>query len=467
MPFVPHTEDDVRRMLAAIGVEDVEDLFDEIPEEIRLRRPLGLPEALSEAEVTRLMMDRAERDGRPVCFAGAGAYDHHVPAAVWEIATRGEFYTAYTPYQAEASQGTLQLLYEFQTMIAGLMAMEVANASLYDGASALAEAVLMAVRAGRRGGGRRVLMPRTVHPAYRRTVETIVSPQGIELVEIDYDRRRGVIDPGALPQAPEGLAALVVQQPNHFGCLEEVDALTDWAHRHGALVIGVANPVAAAVLAPPGEWGEAGADIAAGEGQPLGVPLSSGGPYFGFLCARKRLVRQMPGRIVGRTVDAEGRTAYTLTLQAREQHIRRSKATSNICTNQGLMVTAATIHMALLGPDGLERVAFASHARARELRAALAAVPGVEPLFPETPFFHEFPLRLPLSARELLRALGAQNVLGGVPLAGDYPELGESLLVCATETRTPEDIAAYARHLERIVARQGLFRCPTRPGGGG
>ena len=467
MPFVPHTEDDVRRMLAAIGVEDVEDLFDEIPEEIRLRRPLGLPEALSEAEVTRLMMDRAERDGRPVCFAGAGAYDHHVPAAVWEIATRGELYTAYTPYQAEASQGTLQLLYEFQTMIAGLMAMEVANASLYDGASALAEAVLMAVRAGRRGGGRRVLMPRTVHPAYRRTVETIVSPQGIELVEIDYDRRRGVIDPGALPQAPEGLAALVVQQPNHFGCLEEAGALTDWAHRHGALVIGVANPVAAAVLAPPGEWGADGADIAAGEGQPLGVPLSSGGPYFGFLCARKRLVRQMPGRIVGRTVDAEGRTAYTLTLQAREQHIRRSKATSNICTNQGLMVTAATIHMALLGPDGLERVALASHARARELRAALAAVPGVEPLFPETPFFHEFPLRLPLPARELLRALGAQNVLGGVPLAGDYPELGESLLVCATETRTPEDIAAYARHLERIVARQGLFRCPTRPGGGG
>ncbi len=463
MPFVPHTEDDVRRMLAAIGVPDIESLFDEIPADIRLRRPLALPEALSEAEVTRLMMDRAERDGRPVCFAGAGAYDHHVPAAVWELATRGEFYTAYTPYQAEASQGTLQLLYEFQSMITGLMGMEVANASLYDGASALAEAVLMAVRAGRKARSRRILLPRTVHPAYRRTVETIVSAQGIELVPVDYDPARGVVDPDTLPESPGPLAAVVVQQPNHFGCLEEVDALTDWAHRHGALLVGVANPVAAAILAPPGEWGAGGADIAVGEGQPLGIPLSSGGPYFGFMCARKALVRQMPGRIVGRTVDADGREGFTLTLQAREQHIRRSKATSNICTNQGLMVTAATIHMALLGPGGLERVAHACHANARRLREALTAVDGVAPVFPDAPFFHEFPLRLPVPARELLRALGAQNILGGVPLAPDYPELGETLLVCATEARTQDDIEAYGRHLARIVARQGRFNCPVSP----
>jgi len=463
VPFVPHTAADVRRMLEAIGVDGLEALFDEIPQDIRLRRPLELPEALSEAEVTRLMMDRAERDGRPLCFAGAGAYDHHVPAAVWEIATRGELYTAYTPYQAEASQGTLQLLYEYQSMMAGLMGMEVSNASLYDGASALAEAVLMAVRASRKAKARRVLLPRTLHPAYRRTVETVVSPQGIELVEVDYDRARGVVDPGALPERPGALAAVVVQQPNFFGCLEEADALTDWAHRQGALAIGVANPVAAAVLAPPGEWGEEGADIAVGEGQPLGVPLSSGGPYFGFLCTRKRLVRQMPGRLVGRTVDADGRVGYTLTLQAREQHIRRSKATSNICTNQGLMVAAATIHMALLGPEGLERVALACHDNARRLREALTAVEGVEAVFAGTPFFHEFPLRLPVPARTLLRALGAQNILGGVPLARHYPELGETLLVCATETRTPADIEAYAEHLARIVARQGRFNCPVRP----
>jgi len=256
-----------------------------------------------------------------------------------------------------------------------------------------------------------VLLPRTLHPAYRRTVETVVSPQGIELVEVDYDRARGVVDPGALPERPGALAAVVVQQPNFFGCLEEADALTDWAHRQGALAIGVANPVAAAVLAPPGEWGEEGADIAVGEGQPLGVPLSSGGPYFGFLCTRKRLVRQMPGRLVGRTVDADGRVGYTLTLQAREQHIRRSKATSNICTNQGLMVAAATIHMALLGPEGLERVALACHDNARRLREALTAVEGVEAVFAGTPFFHEF----------------------------------------------------YAEHLARIVARQGRFNCPVRP----
>ncbi|MFA7097721.1 MAG: aminomethyl-transferring glycine dehydrogenase subunit GcvPA, partial [Gammaproteobacteria bacterium] len=365
MPFNPHTEDDVRAMLAAIGVSGIEQLFDEIPRELLSGKLEKLPPRLTEWEVARLMRARARQDGEPLCFLGAGAYEHHIPAAVWEIATRGEFYTAYTPYQAEASQGTLQLLYEYQTMMASLTGMDVSNASLYDGASGLAEAVLMAVRANRNSKSKRILMPRTVHPHYRKVVRTIVGNQGIVLEELDYDRSGGHIDPATLPQEPGDFAALVIPQPNFFGVLEEVDELTAWAHRHGALVIAVVNPLALALLTPPGEWGDKGADIAVGEGQPLGIPLSSGGPYFGFMCCKKEHVRQMPGRIVGRTVDRDGKEGFTLTLQAREQHIRRSKATSNICTNQGLMVTAATIHMAIMGPEGLARAAAASHANTR------------------------------------------------------------------------------------------------------
>ncbi|ROR34647.1 aminomethyl-transferring glycine dehydrogenase subunit GcvPA [Inmirania thermothiophila] len=451
MPFIPHTEDDVRAMLAAIGVDSVEALFEEVPPQLRSRVGERMPAAVPEMEVARIMHRRAAADGLPVCFAGAGAYDHHVPAAVWELATRGEFYTAYTPYQAEASQGTLQLIYEYQTMMARLTALEVSNASLYDGASALAEAVLMAVRANRRAGGRRVLMPRTVHPAYRATVRTIVSPQGIEVAELPFDPATGVTDPAAV-EGP--VAAVVIPQPNYFGRLEEVDALTDRAHAAGALAVAVVNPLSLGLLKPPGAWGADGVDIACGEGQPLGVPLSSGGPYFGFLCCRREHVRQMPGRLVGRTVDRDGCVGFTLTLQAREQHIRRSKATSNICTNQGLMVTAATIHMALLGPEGLARTAAACHANTARLAAALTAVEGVERLM-EGPFFHEVVLRLPLPAREVLDTLATYDLVGGVALAGDYPELGEgALLVCATEKRTEEEIGRYAEHLGRILARR-------------
>ena len=344
MPFIPHTEEDVREMLAAIGAESIEALFDEIPAELRNARLSEVPEGISEMEIARLMQARAAQDGQPLCFAGAGAYEHHIPAAVWELTTRGEFYSAYTPYQAEASQGTLQLLYEYQSMMAGLTGMEVSNASLYDGASALAEAVLMAVRANRKSKSKRILVPRTVHPVYRKVARTIVQNQGIELVEIDYDRKGGHIDPAALPGEPGDFAALVVPQPNFFGVLEDVDALTDWAHAHGALLIASVNPTALAILTPPGEWGEAGADIACGEGQPLGAPLSPGGPYFGFMCCKQAHVRQMPGRIIGRTVDLDGKPGFALTLQAREQYIRRSKATSNICTNRGLLTTAATIY---------------------------------------------------------------------------------------------------------------------------
>ncbi len=451
MPFIPHTEDDVRAMLETIGADSVAALFDEIPASLRCP-PLEVPEGLNEAAVGRLMHARAAQDGQPLCFAGAGAYDHHVPAAVWELVTRGEFYTAYTPYQAEASQGTLQVLYEFQTMMTRLTGLEVSNASLYDGASALAEAALMAVRGNRKAKSHRILIPRSLHPAYRKTVRTIVHNQGIELVEVPFDAAGGHTTVAALEAAAgdEGFAGLVIPQPNYFGVLEEVDELTDWAHSHDALAIAVVNPVALGLLAPPGDWGDKGADIACGEGQPLGAPLSSGGPYFGFLTCSGALTRQIPGRITGRTVDLDGKPGFTLTLQAREQHIRRSKATSNICTNQGLLVTAATIHMALLGPGGLARVARASAANTRALVASLTAQPGVEPLF-DRPVFHEAALRLPLPADQLLRTLATNDVVGGVALEPDYPELGNALLVCATEQRGSEDIAAYAEHLQRIL----------------
>ncbi|GMR20118.1 MAG: aminomethyl-transferring glycine dehydrogenase subunit GcvPA [Gammaproteobacteria bacterium] len=454
MPFIPHTEDDVRSMLESINVNDIDALFDEIPEGLKAGGLDVVPEGLGEMALSRLMTERAETDGRYINFIGAGAYEHHIPAAVWEITTRGEFYSAYTPYQAEASQGTLQLIYEYQSMMTALTGMDVSNASLYDGASGLAEAVLMAVRGQRQA--RTILMPRTVHPYYRQVVHNIVRNQGIELKALDYDAEGGHIHPDSLKDIDtDGMAALVIPQPNFFGVLEEVDALTDWAHGQGLLVIAVVNPTSLALLKAPGAWGEQGADIVVGEGQPLGIPLASGGPYFGFMCCTQKLMRQMPGRIIGRTVDLDGRQGFTLTLQAREQHIRRSKATSNICTNQGLMVTAATIHMALLGPVGLKNVAASSHANTNHLVKRLTEIDGVEPVF-NRPCFHEALLRLNTPAGDVLRALEAQGIIGGFDLKEYYPELGDAILVCATETRTPEDITQYAFHMERIISKRRM-----------
>ncbi len=348
-------------------------------------------------------------------------------------------------------------------MMVALTGMDASNASLYDGASALAEAVLMSVRANRKSKSKRVLMPRTVHPAYRRVVHNIVRNQQIELVEVPFDLQSGQTNLAVLEQyAGEDFAALVIPQPNFFGVLEDVDALTNWAHANGALAVGVVNPLALALLTPPGLWGETGADICCGEGQPLGAPLASGGPYFGFLCCKIAQVRQMPGRIIGRTVDLDGKVGYSLTLQAREQHIRRSKATSNICTNQGLMVTAATIHMALLGSEGLERAAAACFQNTRHLVEVLTAIPGVEVVF-EQPAFHERVVRLPAPAKGILRSLAAHNVLGGFDLSTDYPELGNALLVCATEKRTEDEIAAYAQKLERVIQLQGGVTCGLVP----
>ncbi len=452
MPFIPHTDTDVSEMLATIGVNSIDALFDEIPASLRGQSLAGIPEGLTEMEVGRLMQERASMDGRPLNFIGAGAYEHHIPAAVWAIVTRGEFYSAYTPYQAEASQGTLQLLYEYQTMIASLTGMQVANASLYDGASALAEAALMSVRAHRRSTSARILVPTTVNPVYRQVTQAIAGNQSLNFELLPYDPATGTTLLSAFESwRGQDITAVVIQQPNFFGQLEDVDALTDWAHENKALVIAVVNPTSLALLKPPGEWGTKGVDIVVGEGQPLGVPLAGGGPYFGFMTTRMEHVRQMPGRIVGRTLDADGKPGFTLTLQAREQHIRRTKATSNICTNQGLLVTAATIYLSIVGPTGLERVAAASQARTRELVAALTRVPGVRNVF-TGPRFHEAVLTLDRPVGPVLELLAERGVIGGYALAEHYPELGNALLVCATETRNAADIERYARVLTEVLA---------------
>ena len=447
MAFIPHTADDVAGMLDVIGARSIDDLFDEIPRELRADA-LDLPQAMGEMEVGRLLTERAASDGRPLNFIGAGAYEHHIPAPVWAITTRGEFYSAYTPYQAEASQGTLQLIYEYQSMICALTGMEVSNASLYDGASALAEACLMAVRANRAANSRRILLPRTVNPTYAQVAKSIAGNQGIVFETVDFDRSAGrTLLESLQPYTGQDVTALVVQQPNFFGNLEEVDQLTDWAHQNKILVIAVVNPIALALLSAPGQWG---ADIVCGEGQPLGVPLAAGGPYFGFMATRMQYVRQMPGRIVGRTVDVEGRPGFSLTLQAREQHIRRSKATSNICTNQGLMVTAATIYMSLLGPQGLARVAEASLQRTADLVTTLSRIAGVRPAF-TAPRFHEAVLLLDRPVAPVLAALARRGIFGGLDLSDRYPELGHALLVCATETKLAADIDLYAGALADVM----------------
>jgi len=456
MPFIPHTEDDVQAMLAIIGVTSIDDLFAEIPKTLRQVDLSAVPEGISEMELSRLMHDRARQNNSLRCFIGAGAYEHHIPGAVWEIATRGEFMTAYTPYQAEASQGSLQLMYEFQTMMASLMGLDVSNASLYDGASALAEAILMAMRLRHSKNSATIptiLLPRTIHPHYREVIQAIVGQHEAKLIEVPYETKTGRIRIAALEEVVKEEAAhiLVIPQPNFFGVLEEVDLLTDWAQQKNILVIGVVNPLAMSLLKPPGQWGKRGADLACGEGQPLGIPLSCGGPYYGFLCCKQDYIRQMPGRLVGRTVDRDGKEGFVLTLQAREQHIRRAKATSNICTNQGLMVIASTIHMSLLGPQGLKKVAMVAHQRAKTLQAWLSQLPGVELVF-AAPFFHEFVLRLPRSVAAILQGLVKKQIQGGYNLKSTYPELGDSLLVCATETKQPEDLEAYLKALKEVLS---------------
>ncbi|OGT05644.1 MAG: glycine dehydrogenase (aminomethyl-transferring) [Gammaproteobacteria bacterium GWF2_41_13] len=456
MPFIPHTEKDVHAMLESIGIRSINELFDEIPPELLIDQLPAIPKALNEMQIARLMKDRAKQDENTLCFIGAGAYEHHIPAAVWDIAGRVEYMTAYTPYQPEASQGELQLLYEYQTMMASLTGMDASNASLYDGASAVAEAILMAIRSNRQCQSKRVVIPTTLNPLYRKAIQAIVSKQSVELIEIPFDEKTGRITVEAIDKiVNQEFAALVIPQPNFFGLLGDVDALTDWAHQRQALAIAVVNPMTLALLKEPGLWGEKGADIACGEAQPFGIPLSSGGPYLGFLCCKNEYIRQMPGRIVGQTTDADGKIGYILTLQAREQHIRRSKATSNICSNQGLMAVAATIYLSLLGPKGLKRVAAASHQKTMLLAEKATKLKGVEVLF-HGHYFHEIVLQLPQPAEPIIQEMACYQIAPGLALGEFYPGMDNALLVCCTETKTEEDINKYIECLKQALKNKAI-----------
>jgi len=454
MPFIPHTEQETKAMLESMHVESIDALFDEIPATLKYEGFKTIPHGINEMELMKHAEKLAASNSPGLCFIGAGSYDHHIPAAVWDIASRGEFLTAYTPYQAEASQGTLQLLYEFQTLIAELTGMDVANASLYDGASSVAEAVLMAVRLNRTSKTNRVLVPESLHPHYRETLKTIVCNQHIELISLPFDSQTGITSLDALvPFNDEDVTALIIPQPNFFGCIEDCHGLSNWANKKGVISIACVNPISLGLLKPPSEWGEYGVDIVCGEGQPLGAPMASGGPYFGFFSTRMQHVRQMPGRIIGRTVDKDGNPGFSLTLQAREQHIRRAKATSNICTNQGLLVTAAMIHMSLLGPTGLAQVANTCHHNTNLLVDALTTIQGVS-LIHSSPYFHEALIQIPCSVKAALGALAQKGIMGGLEIEPYFPNLPNTLLICATEKRSLQDIQYYHDTLRTHIQQE-------------
>jgi len=435
MSFIPHSEADRREMLARIGVSDIRELYDDVPAELILAGDLDVPEALSEWEAVRLLTELAEENRSLVCFAGAGQYDHHVPAAADHIVRRSEFYTAYTPYQPEVSQGTLQSIYEFQTMICELTGMDVANASMYDGPSAAAEAAVMSRAVTRRD---RVLSATTVHPHSRKVTDTYLHGLGSELERV-APGSDGLVDLDALRAAlGDDVACFIVQYPNFFGCIEDLEPIAEAVHAAGALLVVVTDPVSQALLRTPGELG---ADIVVAEGQPFGNAPSFGGPVVGLFAARQKLVRKMPGRIVGATVDMEGRRGYVLTLQTREQQIRRAKATSNICTNQGLNALAATVHLSLLGKEGLREVAESSVQNAHYAWRKLQDVDGVTPLFPDTPFAREFAVVTEENSRSILERGFAAGILAGVSLSRfESLEVPDGLLLAFTEKRNRDEI---------------------------
>ncbi len=446
MRYLPHTDQDRADMLAAIGVGSIDDLFSDIPAEKRLSEPLNLPKHRSELEVSRLMralagMNRAAGEGP--FFVGAGAYRHHVPAAVDHIIQRSEFLTSYTPYQPEIAQGTLQYLFEFQTQVANLTGMEVANASMYDGSTATGEAVLMAHRVTRR---KKAVVSGGLHPQYREVVETLSNMAGDEVVALDPDPRA---TEDILRQIDDETSCVVVQSPSFFGQLFDLGSIAAKAHMHGALLIAVFTEVVSlGLLEPPGAQG---ADIVCGEGQGIGNGLNFGGPYVGLFATKQKYIRQMPGRLSGMTVDAEGQRGFVLTLSTREQHIRREKATSNICTNSGLCSLAFTAHMTLLGESGLKKLAEANHARACQLADALQEIEGVEVL--NEAFFNEFTLKLPKPAAPIVEVLAKAGIMAGLPVARLLPDRGldDLLLVAATETATESDIEMFRIALAEAV----------------
>jgi len=449
MRFIPHTPEDIAAMLKAIGLPDLEALFADIPAELRLQRELNLPAATSEPELISHLQGMSQKNGHSLdygLFLGAGAYHHFVPPVVEEIISREEFYTAYTPYQAELSQGTLQATFEYQTLMCQLTAMEVANASMYDGASAVAEAALMASRILQR---KKILASSALHPDYLAVLRTYLKDLGVELENIPWLDSEGTT---SIREAEELLdrdvAALILQSPNFFGCLEEGSQFADMAHAHGALLIAaVVEPTSLGILKPPGEWG---ADIVAGEGQSFGNPLNFGGPYLGFFATREKFVRQMPGRLVGRTVDLQGRPGFVLALATREQHIRREKATSNICTNEALCALAATVHLCLLGPQGLRELALLNLNKAHYAKEKIAGLSGFRLPF-SAPIYNEFVVRMPEPVEEINRRLRERGIIGGLDLGRIFPEMSDCCLFCVTEMNSREEMDRLLESLGEII----------------
>jgi len=442
--YIPHNEEDIRKMLDAIGVEKVEDLFQIIPKENRLSEPLNLPESLSEPDLILHMQ------GLQVpmisSFLGAGAYHHFIPAVVSNLVSRSEFYTAYTPYQPEISQGTLQAIFEYQTLMCQLTGMEVSNASLYDGASSLAEAVLMAHRITRR---KKILLSQAVHPEYRRVIQTYIDPDQQEILLIPYKKDEGRTDEKILfDLLKEDVSAVVIQSPNFFGVIEDLRPIGLKVHDLGGLmIVGFSEAIAYGILQPPGDLG---ADIVAGEGQSLGIPLSYGGPYLGILTTQERFVRNMPGRLVGETIDLEGKRGFVLTLATREQHIRRERATSNICTNEGLCALMVTVFLACLGKEGLKELAMMNLSKTEYTKKAVSQIRGCKLAF-HSPTFNEFVLQIEKDPEKVLGKLKQKRILGGLPLAKFYPELDRHLLVTVTEMNKKGEIDRWAETLGKAL----------------
>ncbi|MGO8791283.1 MAG: aminomethyl-transferring glycine dehydrogenase subunit GcvPA [Terriglobia bacterium] len=452
MRYLPNSAADRQAMLKAAGHAHIDELFAQIPEDLQCKGKLNLPGPLSEAEILEFFRQAAADSSREyISLLGAGAYSHYRPVVIDALLSRGEFFTAYTPYQAEISQGTLQAMFEFQTMMTQLTGQEVSNASLYDGSTATTEAALMALRVTRR---RRVVLARTLHPEYRQILRTYVRHLDVELVEVPY-ATSGQIDAAQLRSAVDAqTAAVVVQSPNFFGALELIPEIASIAHRQGALlIVTVTEPLSLAIVKPPAE-----ADIVCGEAQSFGVPVAFGGPYVGFLTTREKFVRQMPGRLVGQTVDTQGRRGFVLTLATREQHIRREKATSNICTNQSLCALAATIYLCLLGKTGLRQLAEQNLTKAHYTARRLREVSGFETPF-ASPHFNEFVVKVPGDAERLLEDLRREKIIGGLHLGEFYPELANHLLLCCTElvSRAAIDrLAEVCRKMEVVSAQSSV-----------
>jgi glycine dehydrogenase subunit 1 len=439
--YIPHTEEDIQIMLEFVGAKKVEDLFEMISKEYRLSKPLNLPEPLSEPDLLRHL--QGLQSMAYSSFLGAGAYHHFIPSVISALISRSEFYTAYTPYQPEISQGTLQAIFEYQTLMCQLTGMEVSNASMYDGASSLAEAVLMAGRVTKR---RKILLSEAVHPEYRKVIQTYIDPDQQEIIPIPYKKDEGRTDERRLSDLLDGeVSGVVIQSPNFFGVIEDLHPMADKVHEAGGLmIVGFSEAVAYGILKPPGEEG---ADIVAGEGQSFGIPLSYGGPYLGIFATREKFVRNMPGRLVGETVDLEGKRGFVLTLATREQHIRRERATSNICTNEGLCALMATIFLSCLGKKGLRELALMNLSKAEYAKKVASQIRGCKLVF-SSPTFNEFVLRIQGEPDRVLERLKGKEILGGFPLGRFYPEMNDHLLVTVTEMNTKEEIDRWAEALE-------------------